>query len=106
MVCEGSNILIADEASYSSCRCMCEKIIYFSGRMEVAKRKKALEMMGETHPLHPLAIECLHDKPASRPKTEELNKRLTDLCTHQYPKSFADILDVTDEVSCVPQNQT
>ena len=66
--------------------------------MEIAKRKKALETMGEKHPLHPLAVECLHDNPARRPPAEELNKRLADLCTHEYPKTFADILDVTAEV--------
>ena len=68
------------------------------GLMEIAKRKKALETMGEKHPLHPLAVECLHDNPARRPPAEELNKRLADLCIHEYPKTFADILDVTAEV--------
>ncbi len=69
-----------------------------AGLMEIARRKKALETMGEKYPLYPLAVDCLHDNPTRRPTAEELNKRLADLCTHEYPKTFADILDVTAEV--------
>ena len=50
------------------------------GIIQRLKRQKSLDQIGEDHPLYPIIIECLFDKPEHRPDTRCLNKQLCELC--------------------------
>ncbi|XP_064398355.1 ubiquitin carboxyl-terminal hydrolase 15-like isoform X3 [Halichondria panicea] len=49
------------------------------GKIELTRRKKAIQQMTTDHCMYPLIVRCLHDKPASRPTTDELCGSLVDL---------------------------
>ena len=43
---------------------------------EVERRERDLKMLGEQHPLRPLVLLCLRDKPKERPKASELQRKV------------------------------
>ena len=47
--------------------------------LELERRKEHLDLISPTHPLLEVALECLKDKEADRPTTEELCSRLISL---------------------------
>ena len=55
-----------------------------SGELQILKRRRAIDEMGERHCLYPLMIQCLKDDPSQRPTTSDLNDRLKGLFT-KYP---------------------
>ena len=60
------------------------------GKIEVTKRKQALEAMRKNGSLHPLAISCLHDSANGRPSCIEVNRQLVEL-SQKYPCSIDEI---------------
>ena len=49
------------------------------GNLQVLKRQKSLDAVGQDHCLYPLIRQCLMDDPERRPSTSELNKYLVQL---------------------------
>ena len=60
------------------------------GKIEVTKRKQALEAMGKNSSLYPLAIGCLYDSANGRPSCIEVNRQLIEL-SQKYPCSIDEI---------------
>ena len=58
------------------------------GRLQILKRKKSINKMGEHHCFYPVVIQCLQDEPSKRPTTAELNKMLMQLCV-RYPRNVS-----------------
>ena len=72
------------------------------GTIQIMKRRKAIDQMGERHCLHPLVIQCLQDEPEQRPTTLKLNESLKEHCT-KHPRRMAEVLRFsgeTEEVKC------
>ena len=63
------------------------------GNVEIKRRKKYLDVLGEKHCLYPLVIQSLQDSANKRPTTRELCDRLQKLCV-AYPRCVADVLKV------------
>lgn len=63
------------------------------GNVEIKRRKKYLDALGEKHCLYPLVIQSLQDSANKRPTTRELCDRLQKLCV-AYPRCVADVLKV------------
>ena len=63
------------------------------GNVEIKRRKKYLDALGEKHCLYPLVIQSLQDSANKRPTTRELCDRLQKLCV-TYPRCVADVLKV------------
>ena len=54
------------------------------GKIELTKRRRAIQQMTTDHCMYPLIVRCLHDKPAPRPTADEMHQSLQELCT-RYP---------------------
>ena len=54
------------------------------GKIELTRRRKAVDQLGETHCMYPLIVRCLHDKPDPRPTASEVIESLRELCL-KYP---------------------
>ena len=61
-----------------------------SGELQILKRRRAIDEMGERHCLYPLTIQCLKDDPSQRPTTPDLITTLRELCT-KHPKSLIEL---------------
>ena len=61
--------------------------------VQIFKRKHWIDKMGVDHPLYPLVMQCLQDRPDQRPSTKELSDLLSGLCT-QHPMKWKTILEV------------
>ena len=71
------------------------------GTIQIMKRAIAIDQMGgERNCLHPLAIQCLQDKPERRPTTLKLNESLKEQCT-KHPRRVADVLQLSGEMEKV-----
>ena len=54
------------------------------GKIELTRRQKAVDLLGETHSMYPLIVHCLHDNPDCRPTADEVLESLRELCM-KYP---------------------
>ena len=61
--------------------------------VQIFKRKHWIDKMGVDHPLYPLVMQCLQDRPNQRPSTKELSDLLSGLCT-QHPMKWKTVLEV------------
>ena len=54
------------------------------GKIELTRRRKAVDQLGTTHCMYPLIVRCLHDNPDPRPTASEVIESLKELCM-KYP---------------------
>ena len=62
------------------------------GTLEILKRRKSLDAVGQDHCLYPLIRQCLMDDPERRPSTDELNKYLVQLESKSSEVIYANLL--------------
>ena len=61
--------------------------------VQIYRRKHWIEKMGVDHPLHPLVIKCLQDRPELRPTTKELCGMIESILP-QHKKEWKNVLEV------------
>ena len=61
--------------------------------VQIYRRKHWIEKMGVDHPLHPLVIKCLQDRPELRPTTKELCGMIGSVLP-QHKKEWKNVLEV------------
>lgn len=69
-----------------------------STSLQVLRRRRSLDEMGDGHCLYPLVLQCLQDYPQHRPATSKLTSTLKGLCI-KHPKTAEDILECCYQVS-------
>ena len=70
------------------------------GEMHIAKRSYALNLMGQSHCLRSLVIQCLQDNPEKRPTTNDICSALESL-SKQHDRKFKDALDLYEASTCI-----
>ena len=60
------------------------------GTVQLLKRRRAIDKMGEYHCLYPIIVGCLQDLPERRPTTAEFNRKLKQL-TEKHPMYGAEV---------------
>ena len=70
--------------------------------IQISRRRRAIDELGEDHCLYPIIIRCLQDLPERRPTTAEINSTLK-MLTEKHPKSQEDVNEVSRQVyeTCV-----
>ena len=65
--------------------------------IQISRRRRAIDELGEDHCLYPIIIRCLQDLPERRPTTSEINSTLK-MLTEKHPKSQEDVNEVSRQV--------
>ena len=58
------------------------------GKIELMKRRRAIQQMTTDHCMYPLIVRCLHDKPAPRPTADKMHQSLQELYSILYNRCF------------------
>ena len=66
--------------------------------VQIYRRKHWIEKMGVDHPLHPLVMMCLQDRPELRPTTKELCRMIGSILPH-HKKEWKNVLEVGHRVT-------
>eukprot|EP00731_Ephydatia_muelleri_P005228 Em0002g1404a len=61
--------------------------------VQIYRRKHWIEKMGMDHPLRPLVIKCLQDRPELRPTTKDVSRRMDCILTQQK-KEWNNVLEL------------
>ena len=67
--------------------------VFEKQEVQIYRRKHWIEKMGVDHPLHPLVIKCLQDRPELRPTTKELCEMIASILP-QHKKEWKNVLEV------------
>ncbi|KAL5505761.1 hypothetical protein EMCRGX_G007255 [Ephydatia muelleri] len=66
--------------------------VFEKQEVQIYRRMDSIEKMGMDHPLHPLVIKCLQDRPELRPTTKELCEMIASILS-QYKKEWNNVLE-------------
>ena len=69
------------------------KAVVTKQEVQIYRRKHWIEKMGVDHPLHPLVMMCLQDRPELRPTTNELCRMIGSILP-QHKKEWKNVLEV------------
>ena len=67
--------------------------------LQLLKRKRWMDTLGNTHPLYPLVTKCLQDDPRVRPSILDICSEVENLCDN-HPWDFKDILKACNVRAC------
>ena len=67
--------------------------VFEKQEVQIYRRMDSIEKMGMDHPLHPLVIKCLQDRPELRPTTKELCEMIASILC-QNKKEWNNVLEV------------